>query len=171
MPQSPGGTLLPPAISSQPVLVCLWMGRPTHQEKDTSDLDVTATGFKNSPTCLVPGYTPCCLSWKNFQPYPTPVCGWPVASQSNQGDCWRGTKALLAQLFNTEYKPAWKKAQICRQEVVPWVCHLKRASGAWTWEEASHLFSISAEQQERSLWVHQGCHTLSDLDTGFLWNW
>ena len=40
-----------------------------------------------------------------------------LLASTTQGDCWRGTKALLALLSTTGYKMSWKKAQICRQEV------------------------------------------------------
>ena len=40
-----------------------------------------------------------------------------LLASPTQGDCWRGTKALLALLSTTGYKMSWKKAQICRQEV------------------------------------------------------
>ena len=40
-----------------------------------------------------------------------------MLASPTQGDCWRGTKALLALLSTIGYKVSWKKAQICRQEV------------------------------------------------------
>ena len=40
-----------------------------------------------------------------------------LLASPTQGDCWRGTKALLALLSTTGYKVSWKKAQICRHEV------------------------------------------------------
>ena len=40
-----------------------------------------------------------------------------LLASTTEGDCWRGTKALLALLSTTGYKVSWKKAQICRQEV------------------------------------------------------
>ena len=40
-----------------------------------------------------------------------------LLASPTQGDCWRGTKALVALLSTTGYKVSWEKAQICRQEV------------------------------------------------------
>ena len=51
---------------------------------------------------------------------------------------------------------------------VPWVCHLERALGAQTSEEASHLFNTLAKHQERSPHNPRGCQNLTDLGTGFL---
>ena len=43
MPRSQSHILLPLAVTSQPALVWLLMGRPTYWEKDTADLDLTTT--------------------------------------------------------------------------------------------------------------------------------
>ena len=40
-----------------------------------------------------------------------------LLASPTQGDCWKGTKALLALLSPIGHKVSWKKAQICRQEV------------------------------------------------------
>jgi hypothetical protein len=40
-----------------------------------------------------------------------------LLASHNQGKCWEGTKALLAQLSEAGYKVSWKKAQVCQQEV------------------------------------------------------
>ena len=46
---------------------------------------------------------------------------------------------------------------------VPWVCHLKMASGTWTWEKTSHLLNTSSKHQERCPWVSWSCWILPDL--------
>ena len=76
-------------------------------------------GFKNSPTLFgealsvdlaaFPGETLNCTLLQFID-------GMLLASLT-QGDCRRGTKALLAPLSTTGYKVSWKKAQLCRQEV------------------------------------------------------
>ena len=76
-------------------------------------------GFKNSPTLFgealsvdlaaFPGETLNCTLLQFID-------GLLLASLT-QGDCRRGTKALLAPLSTTGYKVSWKKAQLCRQEV------------------------------------------------------
>ena len=76
-------------------------------------------GFKNSPTLFgealsvdlaaFPGETLNCTLLQFMD-------GLLLASPT-QGDCRRGTKALLAPLSTTGYKVPWKKAQLCRQEV------------------------------------------------------
>ena len=76
-------------------------------------------GFKNSPTLFseslaadlaaFPGETLNCTLLQYVDDL--------LLASPTQGDCWRGTKALLALLSTTGYKVSWKKAQICRQEV------------------------------------------------------
>ena len=76
-------------------------------------------GFKNSPTLFseslaadlaaFPGETLNCTLLQYVDDL--------LLASPTQGDCWRGTKALLALLSTTGYKVSWKKAQICRHEV------------------------------------------------------
>ena len=76
-------------------------------------------GFRNSPTLFgeVLAADPAAF------PGETLNCTLPqymddlLLASPTQGDCWRGTKALLALLSTTGYKVSWKKAQICRHEV------------------------------------------------------
>ena len=81
-----------------------------------------------------------------------------------------GTKSLLALLSTTGYRCHGKRLRPADRRSSACGLSSKRASGAWTWEEASHLFNASAEHQARSPWVPRGCRIQLSLDTGFLWN-
>ena len=114
--RSQGFILLPLAVTNQPALVCLWMARCTHWEKDTADLDSTATRLQKLtyPVWWSPGCGPCCLSQGTFKLHLLQYVDYLLLASPTQGDCWRGTKAPLALLSTIGYKVSWKKAQICR---------------------------------------------------------
>ena len=144
------------------------MGRPIKTQLIWTRL---SQGFKNSPTLFgealavdlaaFPRETLNCTLLQYVDDL--------LLASPTQGDCWRGTKALLALLSTTGYKVSWKKAQICRQEVKYLGSVIsKGTSGARTREKASHLFNTLAEHRKRSPWVPRGCWILPNLDTGFL---
>ena len=171
--QSQGCILLPSAVTSQSTLVFLWRGIPTHWEKDTVDLDRPARMLQKLtyPVWWRLGCGPCCLSQRNFQLHSTPVHGWPVASQSHPRGLLERHQSPVGPTVHHRVQSVMEKgSDLQTGGQVPRVCHLKRALGAWTWEETSHLFTILAKHQERSLWAPQGCQILPDLDTEFLWN-
>ena len=95
------------------------MGRPTLREKDTAGLDSTATRLQELTTLFGEALAADSAAF----PGETLNCTLPqymddlLLASPTQGDCWRGTKALLALLSTTGYKVSWKKAQICRHEV------------------------------------------------------
>ena len=103
--------------ANQPLFAFEW---ETHTGRKTQcTWTPVPQGFKNSPTLFgealsvdlaaFPGETLNCTLLQFMD-------GLLLASPT-QGDCRRGTKALLAPLSTTGYKVPWKKAQICTQEV------------------------------------------------------
>ena len=172
-PWPQGHILLPPAVSNQPALVCRWVGRPTHWDKDTAALDSPATRLQKLtyPVWWSPGCGSCCLSQGASRLRPAPVRACPAASQSQpRGLLERRQSPVGSAVHHRAQGVLEKGSDLQTGGQVPGACHLKMASGTSTWEEASHLFNTSAEHQQRRLWAPQGCRILPDLDTGFLWN-
>ena len=87
------------------------MGRPTLREKDTAGLDSTATRLQELTTLFGEALAADSAAF----PGETLNCTLPqymddlLLASPTQGDCWRGTKALLALLSTTGYKVSWKK--------------------------------------------------------------
>jgi hypothetical protein len=95
------------------------MGRPPYRKKNTNDLDFSASGIQKL-NHLVWGAVavdlstfleenPSCMLLQYMDGLLLTICDWEK--------CWERTKALLARLSEVGYKVAWKKAQICQQEV------------------------------------------------------